>query len=102
MSINLSNSTLPKKSVAEVKTYNCQVRIKWIFIFRPHNFVQVIGSGVPRRNLVIFIKDRDVRKTIANQMKGGREAKGSPTNNDDRVGLGETHFQLAQVSMRVR
>lgn len=74
-------------------TYNCQIGVEWILVFRAHNLIQVICGRITWRNVFISLEDRNVRKARASQMKSAGEPEGSAADNDDRVRLGDTHLR---------
>lgn len=41
--------------------------------------------------MVILLVDGNVRVTLLGEMESCREAKGTSTNDDDRIGLGDAH-----------
>lgn len=41
--------------------------------------------------MIIFLKDRNIRVPFLGKMESRREAKGTTSNDDDRVGLGNAH-----------
>ena len=73
-------------------SYNGQLRVELILIFRPHNLVQVVGSRKARWDAIILLEDRDIRVTLLRQVESCRETKGTTADNDDRIRLGDTHI----------
>lgn len=44
--------------------------------------------------MFISLEDGNIREARASQMKSAGEPKGSAANNDDRVGLGDSHCKM--------
>lgn len=70
-------SMICQRGVVERKReiHNSQVRVKRILVLCGHNLIQIACSRVPRRDLRVFLKDRDIGVALLQEMQGSGEAE---------------------------
>ena len=70
-------SMICQRGVIQTKRerYNGQVRIERILVLGAHNLIQIVCSRVSRRDLRVFLKDRDIGVALLEEMQGSGETE---------------------------